>query len=162
MGPGLGLQERSMMTQQPQTPALEVIQKWLLLYRYIRRYTRKMQCEGLRGRELSLLRYLTDAGPLTIGQIRDYLFLSASSTSELVSRMEEAGYVARRRSTEDTRVVFVELTPAGNQLSEETPLGGIPLLRERVKGLPLEKLDRVNEALTDLLEVMEIETYAAQ
>jgi DNA-binding MarR family transcriptional regulator len=121
-----------------------------------------MQCEGLRGRELSVLRYLTDAGPLTIGQIRDYLFLSPSSTSELVSRMEEAGYVARRRSKEDTRVVFVELTPAGSQLAKETPLGGIPLLRERVKGLPLDKLNRVNEALTVLLDVMEIEAYAAQ
>jgi DNA-binding MarR family transcriptional regulator len=139
-----------------QHSTLDVIQKFLVLYRYIRHYARKTHCEGIRGRELSTLRYLNEAGPLTIGQITQYLFLSASSASELVSRMEEAGYVLRRRSTEDSRVVFVELTAKGKQLAEETPLGGIPLLRERIKALPPEQLLLIDEALSSLIDIMEI------
>jgi DNA-binding MarR family transcriptional regulator len=139
-----------------QSTALDVIQKFLVLYRYVRHYGRKTQCKGITGRELSTLRYLKEAGPLTIGQITQYLFLSASSASELVSRMEDAGYVSRRRSTEDSRVVFVELTPEGRQLADETPLGGIPLLRERIKALPPDRLRLVDEALSSLIEIMEI------
>ena len=150
------------MQQETRSTQLDVIQKFLILHRYVRRYSRKMHREGLRGRELATLRYLLEAGPLTIGQISDYLFLSASSTSELVSRMEDAGYVARRRSTEDCRVVFVELTQEGRLLSEETPLGGIPLLRERVNTLPADRLKLVDEAFSDLIRIMEIDSNEFQ
>lgn len=145
------------MVQQSQSLALEATRKFLVLYRYLRKYGRTMQCEGVRGRDMSTLRYLHETGPLTISQISDYLFISTSSASELVSRMEEAGYVSRRRSQEDSRVVYVELTPNGTQLADTTPTGGIPLLRERVKGLHQEQLDKIDAALTLLIQVMEID-----
>ena len=145
------------MAEDAQNTALDVIQKFLVMYRYVRRYGRKTQCTGIRGRELALLRYIHEDGPMTIGQIREYLFIGVSSTSELVSRMEEAGYVARRRSTEDSRVVYVELTDEGRRVAEEMPLGGIPLLRERVKSMPHERLHRLDLALSDLITIMEID-----
>ncbi len=148
--------EGSGMIGELQNSTLDVIQKFIVLYRYIRHYARKTHCQGIRGREISTLRYLKDTGPRTIGQVTEYLFLSASSASELVSRMEEAGYVMRRRSTEDSRVVFVELTEKGKQLAEDTPLGGIPLLRERMKVLPPDQLALIDEALSSLIEIMEI------
>lgn len=145
------------MVQQSQSLALEATRKFLVLYRYLRHYGRAMQCEGVRGRDMSTLRYLHETGPLTISQISEYLFISTSSASELVSRMEEAGYMSRRRSQEDSRVVYVELTPKGTQLADTTPTGGIPLLRERIKGLHQEQLNKIDEALTLLIQVMEID-----
>jgi len=145
------------MVQQSQSLALEATRKFLVLYRYLRHYGRTMQCEGVRGRDMSTLRYLHETGPLTISQISEYLFISTSSASELVSRMEEAGYMSRRRSQEDSRVVYVELTPKGTQLADTTPTGGIPLLRERIKGLHQEQLNKIDEALTLLIQVMEID-----
>ncbi len=147
------------MVEQPQSLALEATRKFLVLYRYLRHYGRNTQCEGVRGRDMSTLRYLHEEGPLTISQIGEYLFISASSTSELVSRMEEGGYVARRRSREDSRVVYVELTAKGEQLAEATPTGGIPLLRERIKMLGRDELDKIDEALTSLIQVMEIDPH---
>ena len=152
-----GLEKGAYVNQNEDTLALEAIQKFIVLYRYLRRYSRNLQCQGVRGRELSTLRYLHEEGPLTIGQISDYMFISASSTSELISRMEEAGYVMRRRSTVDSRVVFVELTPEGLQLADEMPTGGIPLLRERIKTLPHDELVLVDEAFSKLIGVMEID-----
>jgi DNA-binding MarR family transcriptional regulator len=139
-----------------QAPALEVIGKLLRLYRYFRRYSREIHRAGLRGREVATLRYLLESEPLTIGQIAEYLFISTSTASELVSRMEDAGHVARRRSQRDCRVVYVELTPGGRQLSQEMPLGGIPLLREKLKTLPPERLEAYDRCFSDLLEYMEI------
>lgn len=139
------------------TPALEAIHRFLQLYRYLRHYSRTIHSQGIRGRELATLRYLMNVGPLRIGHICEYLNISCSSTSELVSRMEDAGYVRRRRCTKDNRVVYVELTDEGRALAEETPLGGIPLLRERLKAAPPDQLARINQGLTDLLHIMEID-----
>ncbi len=50
-----------------------------------------------------------------------------------------------------------ELTPKGTQLADATPTGGIPLLRERIKGLHQEQLNKIDEALTLLIQVMEID-----
>jgi DNA-binding MarR family transcriptional regulator len=136
--------------------ALETIRKFLQLYRYVRSYGRKVQAAGLRGREFSILRYLLE-GPLKMGEICDYMFISASSTSEMISRMEDAGYVQRRRCKTDNRVVYVELTDTGRELADRTPLGGIPLLRERVRKLPFERLALVNDALTELINLLGVE-----
>ena len=144
------------MNEQEQA-ALEAIQRFITLYRYLRHHSRKMQEHGIRGRDLAMLRYLLEVGQPKIGQIQQYLFISYSSTSELISRMEDAGYVIRKRCKKDNRVVFVELTDAGRELAENTPMGGIPLLREKIKALPVERLAVVNEAFAELLDLMEIE-----
>ena len=144
------------MSELDKSLALDTIRKFLQLYRYVRHYGRKVQAAGLRGREFSVLRYLKD-GPLKIGEICKYMFISVSSTSEMISRMENTGYVTRVRCKKDNRVVFVELTPAGRELADKTPFGGIPLLREKMHTLPPDRLAQVNEALSDLIRLLGME-----
>jgi DNA-binding MarR family transcriptional regulator len=134
----------------------ETMHQFLTLYRYLRSYARQMHGEGLSGRKISTLRYLLEAGPCAIGQLGDYLYINYSSTSELVDRLEQAGYVTRTRSDVDNRVVIVTLTPAGRAAAEGTPLGGIPLLRERLKALPPERLSRIKEVLDEIVQLLEI------
>jgi len=129
---------------------------FLSLYRHLRRYSRQMQERGLSGRQVAALRYLLEAGPRTIGQLRDYLYIGDSSTSELVASMEQAGYVTRTRSEEDNRVVLVALTPAGRAVACQAPLGGIPLLREKLKALPPERLAAIRDALAELKDLLEL------
>jgi DNA-binding MarR family transcriptional regulator len=51
--------------------------------------------------------------PATISQLVDRLALTQSTVTELVQRAEEAGFVARRQSPDDGRVVYLSLTPLG-------------------------------------------------
>ncbi len=139
-----------------EAPFLDVVHKFLILYRYMRKYSRQIQGHGIRGRQFSALRYLLDVGPLTIGQLRDYLYISDSTTSELVSRLEDIGYVTRTRCKRDNRVVFVDLTLSGREVAEHAPLGGIPLLREKLKTLSPERLAVIDDALDQILALMEI------
>jgi DNA-binding MarR family transcriptional regulator len=134
----------------------ETIQRFLTVYRYMRQYGRKMQCEGLSGREVSILRYLLDAGAMSIGQCRDYLYINDSSTSELIAHMEQGGYVTRARSQTDNRSVIVSLTTSGRKAAESLTLGGIPLLREKLRALSPDRLARINAALSDMQELLEI------
>ena len=145
-----------MDTAQDETLYLEAIHKFLTLYRYLRKYSRHMHEKGISGRKVATLRYLLEAGPVTIGQLRDYLYISHSTTSELVARLAKKGYVTRTRSAADNRVVIVDLTPPGREIAEQTPPGGIPLLRERLKSLPPERLAVIDEAMTEMLHLLEI------
>jgi DNA-binding MarR family transcriptional regulator len=134
----------------------ETIQTFLLLYRYLRRYGRQLQKEGISGRKIATLRYLTEAGPLTVGQLSAYLCISDSSTSTTIAWLERKGYLTRTRSKRDNRVVLVDLTPVGRELVQKTNLGGVPLLREALKTLPQEQLDLVHDALATVVDLLEI------
>jgi len=133
----------------------DTIQEFLGLYRYLRRYGRQMQQEGISGRKMSTLRYLAEVGPLTVGQLGDYLCIGDSSTSTTLAGLQKKGYITRTRSTTDNRVVWVEITDQGRALIARTPLGGVPLLRETLKTLPPDRLALVHQALQTMNELLE-------
>jgi DNA-binding MarR family transcriptional regulator len=143
------------MSDVPERLYGRTIQEFLSLYRYLRHYGRQMHMEGISGRKVSTLRYLAEAGPLMVGQLSDYLCINDSSTSTTISDLKKRGYVTRRRSPEDNRVVLVEITEQGRELLAHIPLGGIPLLREVLKTLPPERLTPIYEALKAMNELLE-------
>jgi DNA-binding MarR family transcriptional regulator len=133
----------------------ETIHKMLQFHRVLFLYSRRMQVAGISGRKLAALRYLLEAGPRTIGELRDYHHISDSTTSEMMSQLERCGYVTRSRSEVDNRVVVVELTPTGQEFAQSAPLGGIPLLREKLKEMTPERLSVIEQALTELLSILD-------
>jgi hypothetical protein len=53
-------------------------------------------------------------------------------------------------------VVIVELTSEGQRLAAAMPLGGIVLLRRRLHTLPPERLQVINNALGEIMTLMEV------
>jgi DNA-binding MarR family transcriptional regulator len=146
-----------MMDAPPKDLYTEATRKFLTVYRSLRRFSRQMHQEGVSGRKLSALRYLHESGPRSVGQIGDYLYVSDSGASELIARLERMGFVTRTRSKADNRVVIVDLTPAGRELAQQPPQGGVSLLRERLQTLPPEKLALIDEAMAEMLTLLEID-----
>jgi len=132
----------------------ETIHKVLRFHRALTLYSRRMHITGISGRRVATLRYLLEAGPRTIGELRDYHHISDSTASELMAQLERSGHVTRSRCEADHRVVVVELTPTGRDFAQNAPLGGIPLLRERLKELAPERLSIIDQALTELLAIL--------
>lgn len=130
---------------------------FLTLFRYLRRYSRQIHESGQSGRQLSTLRHLYDTGPQTMGAVSTYLYIGESSTTELVSKLEAAGLVERTRSRSDNRVVEVALTEAGRKLAGSIELGGIPLLRERMKRLSHHEIVEIGAAFRKLNELLDLE-----
>ena len=133
----------------------ETIHKIIQFHRRLYGYSRKMHAAGISGRGVAALRYLLEAGPRTIGEISDYHHISDSTASEMMAQLENAGYVTRTRSLEDNRVVIVDLTSVGKEFAQSAPLGGIPLLRAKLRVLPQQRLSVIDAALTDLLQLLE-------
>ncbi len=74
---------------------------------------------GITPPQLDALVILEKDGELTIGDLSTRLYLAYSTTTDLVDRLERAGFVARYRDTEDRRVVRVRLQEYGSNLIEE-------------------------------------------
>src|SRR6478609_3872450 len=74
---------------------------------------------GLTYPQYLVLAILWMEGEQTIGSLGDAMQLDSGTLSPLVRRLEQAGYVARSRSTADERVVTVGLTDAGTDLRSE-------------------------------------------
>jgi len=140
----------------PDILAEEVIHKFLTMNRYLRQRARQMTGQGIRPSEFAVLHLLRESGPATVGQVQAYLYRSPGTTSMMIAKLEEAGYVTRTRSEQDNRVVIVELTPAGRDLVQNMSLGGILLLRQRLHNLPVERLQRLDEALAEIMRLMEV------
>ena len=56
---------------------------------------------------------------LRVKDVGKCLFLDSSTLTPLLKRLEEKGYVTRRRSTEDERDLIVTLTDSGEALKEK-------------------------------------------
>lgn len=134
----------------------ETVKRFLQLNRHMRQTARQITSYGVRPRDFSILRHIHESGQLTIGEIQEYILSSPSTASTVVAKLEDDGYVTRTRSKEDNRVVFVKLTDAGQELAVRTPMQGVPLLRRRLEALPEADIRRINDALGDILRLMEV------
>ena len=72
---------------------------------------------GLTPSQYNVLRILRGEGkPLPILEIADRMIAAVPGITGLIDRLEAIGLLARDRSTEDRRVIFVAITPKGLSL----------------------------------------------
>lgn len=142
-------------TQEPYSD--QVFHRYLSLQRHTRQYGRQLLDDsGLTQRNFSVMCYLLEAKSATVGQIQTFIHKSPSTTSALISQLEEKGYVTRTRPKEDNRIVIVELTPIGREITENTPLGGLPLLRRRLSKLSIKRLEEIDGVFQEIMHLMDI------
>ena len=146
------------MDNSQQSLSDQTFRRVLALLRFSRQHARQMVNErGIKPRLFSVLRYLLDSGPVTVGQVQSFIRHSPSTTSTLIAQLEEAGYVTRTRSPADNRMVIVELTAHGRDVAQNTPLGGLPLLRRRLRALSQERLVEIDDVLSEIMRLMDAE-----
>ena len=78
----------------------------------------------LEGLDLTYTQYITmmvmwEHKELRVKEVGERLFLDSSTLTPLLKRLEEKGYVTRRRSAEDERDLIVTITPSGEALREK-------------------------------------------
>ncbi len=136
--------------------ASDALHKFLLIHRHLRQTARNIDKQGIRGRQLAVLQFLLEQGSANVTEIQDYIYTSPSTASTLITQLEHAGYVTRTRSRDDNRVVVIELTDTGSTLAKSNAVVGIGMLRRRLPDLPEDRLRIINEALADIIELMEV------
>lgn len=133
----------------------QVFHQLLALLHLQRQYARKIVDEqGIKPRDLSVLRFLSENNNVTVSRVQEYIHHSPSTTSTMLAKLEKAGYVTRTRSEEDNRIVLIDITDAGRALLTSAPLGGLPLLRRELQTLPPERLEAMRGVLTEIQQLM--------
>ncbi len=80
-------------------------------------FTRLFREHGLTPSQYNVLRILRGEGkPLPILEVADRMLTAVPGITGLIDRLEAMGLLARERSTEDRRVVFVTITGSGLEL----------------------------------------------
>lgn len=93
---------------------------------------------GLTHPQYLVMLCLWESAPRTLRSISEALAQAPATVSPLLRRLEEAGFVTRRRADGDERALAVGLTPAGAELRQlalavpETMMGRLGLTREQV------------------------------
>lgn len=94
-------------------------------------------------------------------EIRNYLNLNASTITGIINRLEKKGLIARLPKLGDRRVSNIALTADGQKLLDKLP----PLLQdkltEQLSDLPYEKVNRIENALNDLIDLLNIKDLDA-
>ncbi len=89
-------------------------------------YTPLLKPLGITYTQYIVFMVLWEHDNLTVGEIGKRLMLDNGTLTPLLKKMEEVGYLTRKRSEKDERVVTVSLTDQGREI------------KEKVKGVPVE------------------------
>jgi len=86
----------------------------------VEQFRRLFQAHGLTLTQFNVLRLLITGHPdgETCSALRDGLLHRVPDVTRLVDRMERSGLVLRKRSEQDRRVVYVQITPEGQRRAE--------------------------------------------
>jgi DNA-binding MarR family transcriptional regulator len=104
---------------------------------------------GLTHPQYLVMLALWDRSPRSVKDLGTTLQLEPATLSPLLKRLEAIGYVRRRRSETDERVLEITLTDAGVALrarAETIP----PRIVERL-GMQLDELERLRESLNQVI-----------
>ena len=112
-------------------------------------YTPLLSPLGLTYTQYLVFLVLWEQDGLTVGEIGEKLMLDNGTLSPLLKKLQQAGYIERRRSEEDERVVVVTLTEKGRALQQQAR--DVPLKAAGCLELPPEKTRALYTLLYELL-----------
>lgn len=82
---------------------------------------KRLDVHGLTSAQWGPLKHMQAEGGSTVAELARWLQIDAGAMTRLLDRLEKKGLCKRVRSTEDRRVVKVELTPEGESAIREVP-----------------------------------------
>src|ERR1700742_437002 len=105
--------------------------------------------------QFHLLESLRGDAELTVGELAEAAGVAPPTATRMLDCLARLGYVLRRHSEEDRRVVLVSLTPAGASAVEDAHAVALDYRRRVFESLSPEDRERAAPLLRRLAAVME-------
>lgn len=116
---------------------------------------------GVTGPQLVCLTTLCDSGAMTSAELSRRIFVSASTITGIIDRLEKNGLVERKRDEIDRRRVLLHPTGEGFKLAYRAPSLLQDELMRKVRELPQEQQDRISQSLQQIVDLMEARSLDA-
>lgn len=79
------------------------------------------------------------------------LMTDTGSMTRMLDRLEEKDFIKRTRSSEDRRLVQVELTPKGKQLADQMTQVLIDAMNHHLRGFTMKEVDQFKDFLRRMI-----------
>ncbi len=109
---------------------------------------------GLTGPQLWAIKIIADSGPIRVSDLAGKMYLHPATVVGILDRLESHGMVERVRSTDDRRVVKVDLTDSGHELVSKSPEVAQGLLVAGLEVLPGKELESIATGLDHLVKIL--------
>ena len=140
------------------TAIAEIVQSFRRIFKAIQQYSEDVLKEfGVTGPQLWLLKLLWQEGGASISEFSQKMYLHISTVSGIIDRLEAKGYVVRKRSERDRRVVMVHLTDSGKRIIDRAPEPSQGKLLYSLQHLSEKEVLEMHGALQKIVRLMEVE-----
>lgn len=85
----------------------------------VRRYTPLLEPLGLTYTQYIAMMVMWEHKSISVRDMGKLLFLDSGTLSPMLKKMEKAGWITRKRSEEDERMVMVSITAEGEKLHDK-------------------------------------------
>lgn len=110
---------------------------------------------GLTGPQLWAMMTLLSEGSLRVSALAEKMFLHPATVVGILNRLEEKGFVVRKRAQHDRRAVEVELTETGRTVANDAPEVPQGRIARGLLTLPLEEMSEVHRSLALLVSLLD-------
>jgi DNA-binding MarR family transcriptional regulator len=133
----------------------EIIDNIRRVFQVVNEHSKKAERKtGLTGPQLWAIKTIAQGAPIMVSEIAMRMHLHPATVVGILDRLETRGLVRRIRSTEDRRVVRVELTGPGEDLVKRAPEVAQGLLVSGLQQLKTSNLKTIAAALDQLVEIL--------
>ena len=101
-----------------------------------------------------ILAVLKKEGKLPISEVGKKLVISTPNMTKLLNKLIDEGMIERIPGEKDRRIININLTEKGSTYLKNSFLEIQSSLKDKISSLPDEKLDKLNDSLITLKEVL--------
>lgn len=141
----------------------EVIDNLRRISQAISEYSRNaVKTTELTGPQLWAIKIIANAARIRVSDLARQMYLRPATVVGILDRLETKGLVTRTRSTEDRRVVDIELSDMGKSLVEKSPEIAQTILVKGLEALPEEQFRSVVEGMKQMVRILGAEHITPQ
>ena len=137
------------------TAVAGIIDNLRRVFQVVNEYSKRAEKEtGLTGPQLWAIKVIYESEAIKVSELARKMYLHPATVVGILDRLESRGLVARTRSTEDRRVVYVDLTELGKDLVKQAPEVVQGVLVRGLEQLPKDELLTIANSLEQLVGIV--------
>ncbi|SMO34814.1 MarR family winged helix-turn-helix transcriptional regulator [Melghirimyces algeriensis] len=120
------------------------------VFRQIRRDLQELFGDEINGSEFGFLKHLIENGPQKPSSLSVKLNVSASHVTNVTDALVRKGWIRRRRSSADKRVIELEITSEGIETCKRVEKNKVDYFRHKFDSLTTEEIETLQQLLQKL------------
>lgn len=126
-------------------------------------YSKKAEKETeLTGPQLWAIKIVAKSAPIKVSEVARQMYLHPATVVGILDRLESKGLVQRTRSTEDRRVVEIDLTEQGRAVIDKAPEVAQGMLVKGLEALSKTSLFHVSKSMREIVRILGAEDLPPQ